>query len=310
MNVIPPKDPNLVWIKARHHNKIRLLDFDQFITELGHGIVAFFRYVGELWQRRTLIPVLAGRDLKGQYEMNIVGFGWWLLEPLSMTAVYYFLINILQGGKGSDPVRVLTILVATLPFKWFVQSLIGSMGVIRGNASLVNDVYLPRALLPLTQLAIGLAHFGVGLLVVPVFMILLHVTPTWHLLWLPVVIAVQFVFMLGIAYVFAVWGLTFRNLPNTMTQLLRLWFYLSPALYPITQVKGKLRLLMDFNPMTGLFQGYRGALLHSVRDLKTGALLNNGPDWTLIYTFVVGVILTVIGAWYFTRREAHFGKML
>ena len=310
MSLIPPRDPNLVWIKARQHNKIRILDFDQFLTELGHGIVAFLRYIGELWQRRGLISVLAGRDLKGQYEMNIVGFAWWLLEPLSMTAVYYILINILQGGKGGDPIRVLTILVATLPFKWFVQSLIGSMGVVRGNASLVNDVYIPRALLPLAQLAIGLAHFGVGLLVVPLFMLLLHVTPTWNILWLPVVIAVQFIFMLGIAYIFAVWGLNYRNLPNTMNNLLRLWFYVSPALYPLTQVTGKVRVLMYLNPLTGLFQGYRGALLHSVRDLKTGAVLNTGPDWTLIYTLVCGVVLSILGGWYFTRREAHFGKLL
>jgi lipopolysaccharide transport system permease protein len=309
MKVFPPRDPGFVRIKAREHRTIRWLDFDQFLLELGRGIVAFFRYIGEIWQRRALIPVLAGRELKGQYEMNIVGFGWWLLEPLSMTAVYYFLINILQRGNG-DPNRLLTILVATLSFKWLSQSLIGSMGVVRGNASLVNDVYLPRALLPLSQLTIGLAHFGVGLLVVPVFMLVQHVGVTWYILWLPVVIAVQFIFMLGIAYIFAVWGLNYRNLPNTMTNLLRLWFYLSPALYPLSYLKGVQRTIMYFNPLTGLFQGYRGALLHAVRDPKTHTLANTGPDWTLIYTLICGIIVTVIGGWYFTRREAHFGKML
>jgi homopolymeric O-antigen transport system permease protein len=299
MKIIPAQDTGLIRIRARESERIRLLDFDKALIEIGRAFVAFVFYARELWNRRHLVRVLAGRDLKGSYEMNIVGFGWWLLEPMSLTVVYYVLINILSGQSKNDPTRLLSILIAMLPFKWFTSALIGSMSVVRTNASLVNDIYIPRALLPISQLATGLAHFCVGLIVVPPFMAILGVGPSWALIWLPVTMAVQFIFMLGIAYVFAVWGLNYRNLPGLMGNLLRLWFYLSPALYPITRLHGFSRTLMKFNPLTGLFQSYRGAIL-----------THQAPDWTLLYTFAVGVVITIFAGWFFSRKEPHFGKML
>jgi lipopolysaccharide transport system permease protein len=302
MRLIPPREPEVIRVRARASDKFRWLDFDQLLLEVGRAFVTFVHYARELWNRRSLIRVLAGRQLKSDYEMNIVGFAWWLLEPLSLTAVYFVLINILQSGSktsAADPTRLLSILIAMLPFKWFTSSLIGSMGVVRSNASLVNDVYIPRALLPITQLVIGLAHFGVGLLVVPIFMAVVGVGPSWALLWLPVVAAVQFIFMLGLAYIFAVWGLNYRNLPGLMSNLLRLWFYLSPALYTLNKLSGTYRTIMQFNPLTGIFQGYRGAIL-----------THTGPDWTLLYTAVLGIIITIFAGWFFTRKEPHFGKLL
>jgi len=301
MRLIPPNEPEVLRIRARASDKFRWLDFDQLLVEVGRAFVAFVYYARELWNRRNLIRVLAGRQLKSDYEMNIVGFAWWLLEPLSLTAVYFVLINILQRGGGSnqDPTRLLSILIAMLSFKWFTSSLIGSMGVVRANASLVNDVYIPRALLPITMLVIGLAHFGVGLLIVPIFMWVVHVGPSWALLWLPVVAAVQFIFMLGIAYIFAVWGLNYRNLPNLMSNILRLWFYLSPALYTLSTLPPRYRFIMQLNPLTGIFQGYRGAIL-----------THTAPDWTLVYTGVIGLVITLFAGWFFTRKEPHFGKLL
>ena len=299
MKLIPQREADVVHVRARQASKIRFLDFDTLVVEIGHGVVAFFHYIRELWQRRMLVRVLAARELKSTYEMNVVGFAWWLLEPLSMAAVYYVLINILTSRGATDKTIFLQILVSLLSFKWLSQALIGSMGVVRANSSLVTDVYFPRALLPFTQLVVGMAHFGVGLLTVPVFMLWLGGVPTTALVWLPVVMAVQFLFMLGLAYPLSVWGLTFRNLPSLMSNILRLWFYLSPGLYALSAVPAKYRTLMRLNPLTGLFESYRGAII-----------TQQAPDLALVWTAFVGVIFVVFGGWYFTRREPHFGKML
>jgi homopolymeric O-antigen transport system permease protein len=299
MKLIPQREEDVVHVRARQATRIRVLDFDNFVVETGHGIVAFFHYIRELWHRRGLVRVLASRELKSTYEMNIIGFAWWLLEPLSMAAVYYVLINILRRSPTNDPTQFLSILTALLAFKWFTQSIIGSMGVVRANSSLVTDVYFPRALLPVTELVTGIAHYGVGLLTVPVFMLLAGVGPSMTLLWLPLVIAVQFLFMLGLAYPLSVWGLNYRNLPTLTANLLRLWFYLSPGLYALSTVPARYQTLMKFNPFTGIFQGYRGAII-----------THTPPDWTLAWTAAVGVITVVFGGWYFSRREPHFGKML
>jgi homopolymeric O-antigen transport system permease protein len=299
MKLIPPREADVVHVRARGASKPRIPDFDSFVVETGHGILAFFHYIRELWQRRMLVRVLASRELKSTYEMNVVGFAWWLLEPLSMTAVYFVLINILTKRGSSDPTALVMILISLLSYKWLSQSLIGSMGVVRANSSLVTDVYFPRALLPVTQIVVGLAHFGVGLLTVPIFLFFAHVGYSWSVLWLPLIMAVQFFFMLGLAYPLSVWGLTYRNLPGLMSNVLRLWFYLSPGLYTLATVPAAGRTLMQFNPLTGLFESYRGALL-----------THQPPSWSLIWTAFFGALMVVFGGWYFTRREPHFGKML
>lgn len=297
----PQKRAQVTRIRARETGSVSVLDADQLIVETARGLRAFRSYLREVVERRHLIGVLSGRQLKSNYEMNIVGFAWWLLEPLSLTAVYYILISILQSQSlKQDPTRLLFILCAVLPFKWLTAAVVGSMGVVRSNASLVNDVYFPRSLLPITEIVVGLAHFGVGLLVLPIFMAVLHVGPSWALVWLPVVIAVQMIFMLGLVYPLSVWGLNYRNLPNLMGNILRLWFYLSPALWRIkAEWPANIRFLIKLNPLSGIFTGYRDVILdHKI------------PDWTLYYSALVGAVLALIGAWYFSRREAQFGKML
>jgi ABC-type polysaccharide/polyol phosphate export permease len=188
---------------------------------------------------------------------------------------------------------------------------------VRANASLVTDIYFPRALLPITETTIGLAHFGVGLCVIPIFMLFLKVAPTPNLVYLPLIIAVQVIFNLGAAYPMAVWGLRYRNLPNLMGNILRLWFYLSPALYELARFKnGKVLFIMELNPLTGLFESYRRvfALAGSTatQACPKCPLLPHyyagAPHPALIWTFALGSMMLLIGAWYFTRKEAQFGK--
>jgi ABC-type polysaccharide/polyol phosphate export permease len=270
-------------------------------------------YVRELWSRRDLIPVLSGRELKSTYEMNLVGFAWWLLEPLSLTLVYVVIVDLIFN-RG-EPAYPLFVIAALLPYKWLVAATAGAMGTVRQNASLVTDVYFPRALLPVVTIMTGMAHFGVGLLVIPIFMAVYHVVPTWHLLWLPVIVAVQFLFILGLAYPMSVWGLNYRNLPGLVANLMRLWFYLSPGIWSLSRVKVPWhRTIIHLNPLTGLFLSYRGAIgilpVDSCRTAAKCPLHATSPGWDLAYTAGVGLVILVLGAMYFIRRESTFGKEL
>jgi lipopolysaccharide transport system permease protein len=292
-----PKRAPVTRIKAPAAGASRAMDFDTLLVENARRLVSFRRYLQEMWERRTLVQVLAGRQLKSTYEMNIIGFVWWMLEPLSLAAVYYVLVKILQ--RGTQPSYVVFLLASLIPFKWLMSSLMGSMGTVRQNASLITDVYFPRALLPVTENVIGLAHFGVGLLILPLFMLVLGVGFSWTLLFIPFIAAVQFVFTLGVAYPLSVWGLNYRNLPGLMGNILRLWFYLTPAMWRIGRVPKQFRLIVYLNPLTGIFRSYQGAIFD-----------HRKPGFDLVWTAFVGCIALALGAWYFTRREAQFGKML
>jgi len=301
-----PKRTPVTRIKARPADAPRALDFDTLLVENAKKLVSFREYVKEMWQRRALVRVLAGRQLKSTYELNLVGFVWWLLEPLSLAAVYYVLVTVLT--HRTDKVYILVVLVSLLPFKWLSSSVIQSMTTVRGNASLVTDVYFPRALLPVTETMIGLAHFAVGLLVIPVFMLVLGVAPVPQLIFLPVIIAVQLVFTLGLAYPAAVWGLNYRNLPGLFGNLLRLWFYLSPALYEVSRFQGWQRTVMRLNPLTGLFEAYRGAFGLAGFTVNPVTKLTNyhaeAPGLDFVWTASVGDAMLALGSWYFMRREA------
>lgn len=254
-------------------------------------------YLAETWRHRGLVRVLAGRSLKGQYELNLLGFAWWLLDPLTFAGVYYVLFDVIL--RNDTPAYPLFLIVSLLPFKWLVTGITGAMGTVRTNGSLIQNLYFPRALLPVTELAVGLAHFLVGLLVVPIFMAAFTVAPSWHLVWLPVVIAVQFVFMLGLAFPSAIWGVNYRNLPGLAANLIRLWFYVSPGVWALERVDGTLRTLVQLNPLTGLFEAYRGAIM-----------THRSPGWTLGWTAAVGLAGLLAGGRYFVRREAQFGKII
>ena len=257
-------------------------------------------YLRELWVRRSLVRVLAARELKRQYEMNIVGFAWWLLEPLSLTLVYVVLVQfILRKGTPAYPVFILS---GILPWKWLSASVIGSMSIVRGNSNLITDVYFPRALLPPVEIVTEFANFAVGLLIVPIFVSIYHVGWSWHLLWLPVIIAVQFLVVLALAYPLSVWGLYYRNLIGLTQNLLRLWFYLTPIIWSLDLVKKhipKFLPIVKLNPATGLVTSYRAVILE-----------HRSPDVTLAYAAAFGVIVLALGSWYFVRREQQFGKLV
>lgn len=270
---------------------------DSVVIKNDSKLASFGSYLSEMWDRKGLVRVLASRELKSSYDMNFVGFTWWLLEPLTLTMVYYVLFNVIFNNRREN--YILVLLSALLPFKWFNQTVVQSMGTVRSNASLITDVYFPRALLPITETMVGLAHFSVALLVIPVMMVIQGVAPTPKLLLLPVVIFVQLIFGLGVAYPMSVLGLNYRNLPNLMGNLLRLWFYMSPAIWSAERVAPEHRWLVSLNPLSGLFENYHAAVLGDPMRLAD-----------LAYTFLLGVGLLLAGSFYFTRREAQFGKML
>ena len=280
------------------------------VTRISAGQMASpRRYIKEAWQRKSLVRVLASRELKSTYEMNAVGFAWWMLEPLTLTLVYVVLVSFIL--KAAEPAFPLYVVTALLPFKWMTSSLTGAMTVVRSNTNLIQDLYFPRALLPVAEVVTSMAHFAVGLLIIPIFMAVYGIGPSWHLLWLPVIVAAQFILCLGLCYPLAVWGVNYRNLPGLIGNLFRLWLYLSPALWALeTRVRNPdYRNLIRLNPLTGLFEAYHGAI--GVLPVPGTEMTKHArPGWALAYAAGFGVVALLLGGWYFIRRETQFGKML
>jgi ABC-type polysaccharide/polyol phosphate export permease len=185
-----------------------------------------------LWSRRDLVKYFVRSDLKIIYRNKVLGLLWALLDPLMMMLVYILLVVVIFR-RGSPQFPVL-LFAALLAWHWFVNSLSSSVRAITGNAKLIQTVYFPKAVLPLSRVLVGLINFLLGLIVLVPLLLIFEAKFTFNLLWLPLLIFMQFLFTIGAALLCAALGVYARDLENILQFGLRIWFYLSPALYFIS----------------------------------------------------------------------------
>jgi ABC-type polysaccharide/polyol phosphate export permease len=270
------------------------------------GPIATLRQtVSDVSSRRRLIEYLVRADLKKRGSNTVLGNVWWFLDPLLTMAVYVVLVSvILQTKREAYP---LFIFCAILPWKWFSATAVESTRSIIGREKIIKQVHFPKIVLPLATVVGGVANFAFGL--IPLFAMMLLFYPghiTWWLLLIPVVAAVQFLFTLGLSIGLSGVTVFYRDLGLLMTHLIRLWFYLSPALYGTDQVQSlaashpQLIRLYNLNPFAGLFESYRSLIYYG-----------QPPAWDLLGIVVVeSVFLLVVAVLVFKRLEPAFAKVL
>ncbi|HEY5629304.1 MAG TPA: ABC transporter permease [Candidatus Limnocylindrales bacterium] len=261
--------------------------------------------VDEVLSRRRLIMYLVRADLKKHGSDTLLGNIWWILDPLLSMLVYVVLISvILQSKIDAYP---LFIFCAILPWKWFSSTIAGSTTSVIGREKIIKQVHFPKIVLPLSTSVGGIANFMFGLIPLAAMMVLFfptHLTP-WILL-IPVVAAVQFLFTVGLSILLSSLTVFYRDIGLLTTHLLRLWFYLSPALYGTEQIQKlaenhkELAMIYDLNPFAGLFESYRYLIYYG-----------QPPTWNLLAIVVVeSIVLLLAAVLIFRRLEPSFAKVL
>jgi ABC-type polysaccharide/polyol phosphate export permease len=259
----------------------------------------------DIWGRRHLIRYLVGADLKKHGADTLFGNIWWVLDPLLQMIVYVILVTVIFNSKTPD--APLFIFGAILPWKWFASSVGDAVASVSGQDQLIKQVKFPKLVLPVAADIAGIFQFLFGL--VPLALMLLIAYPhrlTPYIVLIPVVAAVQFLFTLGVSFVFAASNVFFRDVSNVMRHVLRLWFYLSPALYS-EQTIGS---LLTNHHVIGMFLRLNPffAILESYRDVN---YIGRAPDWAGLGLVVAeSLLLLVVATWFFKRLEPAFAKVL
>ncbi len=249
-----------------------------------------------LWSRRDLVKYFVRTDLKLIYTHKVLGFLWSLLDPLLMMAVYTLLVVFIF--KRGDPQFPILLFTSLLAWHWFTYSLASSVASITGKAKLIQTVSFPKAVLPLSRVLIGLIDFLLGLIVLVPLLIAFEAQFTLHWLWLPALILIQFLFTFGGALLCAVLGIYFRDLGNILQFGLRMWFYLSPALYSIQgTVPPRFIPIYMLNPFAALFESYKNVLVRGMP-----------PDGYLLVPAILGLIFCYGGLLLFKAKELDFAK--
>lgn len=283
-------------------------------------IVSVLGDIKELAQRRAVIGHFVSAELKTGHRDKVLGNLWQLIDPLTFMLVFYVVWSIILGRRGPDFMAYL--LSGIVTFQMFQDSVIASSSVLKTQVRLIREVYFPKAALPTAVTLARLYDFAwalgaLGLLLVYLIHHQSHATPAelakiehpisfgWHVIWLLFAVAILFMFSLGCAYLSAIAGALFRDTPNILAFVFRIWFYLSPLFYYPEEVQRnatlrKVYLLYRINPFTHYFRLIRGALIYNEAPTLDGTL----------YIVGVSVLALVIGFAVFSRYESVVIKQL
>jgi len=273
------------------------------------SLLARFR---ELYARRETIRFLTSSNLKAGHRDKVLGHLWNLLDPLMFMLVYFFVFGVLFGlaGEGRDRSIEFMLYIFTGILAWrFIDGTIAQSSLcVRANRGLIHEINFPKAVFPVSVMLSRLYDFLWGLCVLIAFLLLAGKWPTIHYVWLPILIAVAVLFVMGLAFVVAYLGAFFADTTNVISVALRLLFYCSPIFYFVRD-KGEykamfhdetIRFAYMLNPIACFFECFRDALLWG--DMPEPRLL--------LYAAAVSVLVCVVGFAIFTRGEGKFAKYI
>jgi len=216
-----------------------------------------------LLRYRALIGSLVARELKARYRGSVLGFLWTFVNPLLLLLVYTFVFSVVMPGArapGLEPYS-LFLFCGILPWTWFSSSLLESCTALTGSGSLLRKVMFPAEILPLVTVLTGLVNFCLGLVILAAFTVYSGLPFfTLDLAWLPLIVVVQLAWTLGLAFLLSALSVHFRDIRDLLGNLMTLWFFGTPIVYPYTQAPERFRPLLDLNPVTHIVRAYQETL--------------------------------------------------
>jgi lipopolysaccharide transport system permease protein len=252
--------------------------------------------LSDLWEFRELLYFLTWRDIKVRYKRTTLGVAWALIQPLMTTLVFTVFFG--RFGKiPSDgvPYPVFT-LCALLPWQLFSYALVESSNSVVANERLITKVYFPRLLIPLSTVLAGLADFAISFALLAIAMAGFRVAPGPGVILLPFLVVMAVATALGVGLWLSALNVQYRDVRYTLTFLTQFWLLATPVAYSSTMVPEPWRALLGLNPMAGVVEGFRWALL--------GTTFPYLPMFAVSILIAVGLLVS--GAFYFRRMERGF----
>lgn len=256
--------------------------------------------LGDLWTHRELLFFLVWRDLKSRYKQTSLGVAWAVLQPVLTMLVFSVFFGRLAGVPSDGlPYPVFTF-AALLPWQLFSYALTESGNSLVTNRDLLTKVYFPRLLIPVSTVIAGLVDFALAFLVLLGMLAWYDITPTSAVLFLPLFVALAAVTALAAGLWLSALNVQYRDVRYTLPFLTQFWLIATPIAYPASLVPERFRALYGLNPMVGVVEGFRWALLG-----RAGT-----PDSSVFVSVLVVLLLLTGGLFYFRRMEKTFADIV
>jgi lipopolysaccharide transport system permease protein len=255
----------------------------------------------DLWVYRELVYFMVWRDVKVRYKQTLLGMSWAIIQPIMTMLIFTFLFGkVAKVPTDGIPYPVFSF-TALLPWGLFTTALNqGSRSLVAHN-NMVTKIYFPRLILPMASVFAGLVDFAIAFVILMVLMFYYHVTPAWNLLWtLPFFLLLAIITALGVSLWLSAINVKYRDVNQALPFLTQFWLFITPVAYSSSVISEKWQIAYSLNPMAGVVNGFRWALLGS----------GSGPDLALWVSVAISVLILISGLYYFRSTEKTFADLI
>jgi lipopolysaccharide transport system permease protein len=254
----------------------------------------------ELWRYRELLYFLVWRDVKVRYKQTVLGAAWAVIQPFMTMLVFSLFFGRLAGIPSDGIPYPIFSYAALVPWTFFAAGLAQSADSLVGSANLLKKVYFPRLAIPIAAVLSGGVDFCIAFLVLLGLMLYYGIVPTMAVVWLPCFVLLALVSALGTGLWLSAMNVKFRDVRYVVPFLIQFWLFATPIAYPSSLLHEPWRTLYGLNPMAGVVEGFRWALLGS----------GGGPGGMFVTSSLAAVLILVSGAFYFRRMERTFADLV
>jgi lipopolysaccharide transport system permease protein len=253
-----------------------------------------------LWQYRELLYFLIWRDVKVRYKQTVIGAGWAILQPLMSMVIFTVIFGDFAKIPSDGLPYPIFAYTALLPWHYFSQAMVRSGTSLVGDSNLISKIYFPRGIVPLSAAVAPLVDFAVAFVILLGMMVWYGIAPTWGVLALPLFLLLSLATALSVGMWLSALNIRYRDVGHAIPFLAQLWMYSSPVVYPVSMVPERWRSAYSLNPMAGVIEGFRWALLGK-----------ENPDfWVIGVSAIVVLVLLMGGLVFFRRMEPTFADVV
>ena len=252
----------------------------------------------DLYNYRELLKTNIKKDVGGKYKNSVLGVLWSFINPLLQIAVYALVFQVIL--KSDIENYTVYLCCGLIPWQYFSSVVLSGAAVVVDNANIIKKVYFPREILPISVVASEGVNFLISTIIILGFVIFGGIGLSWNILWYFVILAIQFVVSIGVAFIVSSLTVYFRDLLHLLGILIQLLFYATPIVYSIGSVPANLQWIVKINPMSYLIDGYRSIFYNKTMPNIQGLLI----------ALAMGVVLCIIGYFVFKKLERRFAEEL
>jgi lipopolysaccharide transport system permease protein len=256
--------------------------------------------LSELWEYRELLYFLTWRDIKVRYKQTALGASWAIIQPFFTMVVFSLFFGKLAKLPSDGIPYPIFSYAGLVPWTFFANGMNQSANSVLSSANLVRKVYFPRLVIPVSNVLGPGVDFLIAFIVLLGMMLYFHIVPTIHCLWLPLFLLLALITSLGVGLWLAALMVHFRDVRHLVGYITQLWMFATPIAYSSSLLPERWRTLYGLNPMTGVVEGFRWALL--------GTQTPPGP--IMAVSALASTVLLITGAFYFRRMERSFADVV